>query len=155
MSNMAVLEAYLSYLMMSDFRCVFVFTNAEEMSGFSSLLIQNFLKFISMVSILNVTVQFVLQNPKNMKLLTISTLPWNFIEARLLNFRTSIDAVVHRLPGFTSEELTKAASSISGVSSNPTDPTSIQSLAAYLPKNKNPIFLKKLVSGLVLSSTLF
>lgn len=64
MSNMAVLEAYLSYLMTSDFRCVFVFTNAEEMPGFSSLLIQNFLKFISMVGILIVISPVCFAEPK-------------------------------------------------------------------------------------------
>jgi hypothetical protein len=51
--------------------------------------------------------------------------------------------IVHRLPEFNDNELTNIADSIPAISKNPTNPMSIKSLVAYLPKNKNPVFLRK------------
>ncbi|KAI6182936.1 hypothetical protein M3Y97_00434000 [Aphelenchoides bicaudatus] len=135
-SNMKTFETRLSPLIkdQKSFRCVFLVTNAEELAGFNSLLLQHFLRFVS-------------SNSQKLKLITVSILPWRLIEARLLNFRTNIATIVHRLPEFSTRELDVFASDIPAISKIPTNPMSIQSLAAYLPKNKNPVFLRKLVAS--------
>jgi hypothetical protein len=44
-------------------------------------------------------------------------------------------------------DLTKEAENIEGVSNNPMNPMSVNMLAAYLPKNLNSIFLRKVVAS--------
>lgn len=72
-----------------------------------------------------------------------------------MNYCTSFARVLCRLPGFTEEELAKIALTIPEISSNPISSMSVQSLRAYLPKNMNPIFLKKIVGLLCMHSIVF
>jgi hypothetical protein len=53
--------------------------------------------------------------------------------------------IVHRLPELNENELVNFAESIPAISKIPNNPMSIKFLTAYLPKNKNPVFLRKLV----------
>jgi len=132
LNNIRGLESKLKDEMKESFKCVFVVTNAEDLSKYSAQFLSHFLRLISTTS-------------RNLKLITLSILPWKMIESRMLNFRTSFSTIVCQLPDFTKDELSNMSVDIKGVSQRPTDPMSVKSLIAYLPKNLNPVFLRRFV----------